>query len=373
MNNSEDYLAVSFLPWAGLKDEIKIGSVIFWPFEMKDEKIKNSEIKEHLAKYFKSYVDHKGKPVDTITIASYGNIDFQPLDKDKRSELRSAVNILIFTTIAPQVKVVLCANNRSIGPPSSEIFQLITQNFRPMDDNIAVQAGSLLSGGWKIGEITFSKPWAMGGAFGTPDKELLNGFNKVFDTFPSNSNVREKIFRSLEWFRLSHVESDEVSIVSKVIMMATAFEIFLQFPQQGKRKYFVEYMENNIASEKFKKDYRKSKGERSFQLSLAGCWAWDFYELRSRIVHGDSILKDDLIYKDWITHLIVADLVFLEAVKRKLYRYGCIGKNVKTYLEEFDKLCPNEPPGNAEELLTRWFLGFDDVHKALGWIGETEV
>jgi len=220
---NQKYHQISFLLWTGLKQELRIGPIIFWPFSKAKDKIHDERMLNHLTKYFRSYVDHQGNPVDTITICSHKNIDFRNLNNEEYNDLRNAVNVLIFCTIAPQTKIAVCNNNKSMGPPSAEVFQLITQNFKPGDDHIAVCAGSVLSGGWKIGEITFSKPWSTGGSFGASDTELVKGFNKVFEpTF--SLDIRERLFRSLEWFRLAHVESDEVSPLSKVIMMATAFE-----------------------------------------------------------------------------------------------------------------------------------------------------
>jgi len=105
-------------------------------------------------------------------------------------------------------------------------------------------------------------------------------------------------------------------------------------------------------------------------MSLAGCWAWDFYELRSRIVHGDSVPSSELIFKDWITHLIVSDLVFWECMKRELLKHKCIGDRVYSCAEKITKSSSKDEKEAVIESLTRWFLGFDDVHIALGWLPE---
>lgn len=362
-------LQVSFLPWAKFAKTVALGPITFWPYYNIEgnQMVSDPEIKAHLDKYFSSYVDHQGRPVNTITVCSHGKVDFRSLNDSEYRDLRNAVDILIFAAIAPQTKGAVCANNNSLAPPSADIFEVVTQNFRPASDNIAVQAGSLLSGGWKIGEITFPKPWATGGALWNFEEEVIKGFDKCFSAGFS-VDVHERIFRSLEWFRMAHVEGGQVSELSKVVMMATGFEILLQFPRERKRKHFVDYMEKHIASSAFHKDNRTTDRGKSFNMSLVGCWAWDFYELRSRIVHGDLIPSNDLIYRDWITHLIVADLVFLECVKRELFEHKCIGNNVRSHAKKLDKLFSNEPEGASIEPLARWFLGFNSVHRALGWI-----
>lgn len=364
---------VSFLPWAGIKKSIKIGPITFWPYYTEaDQKVNDQEIKTHLEKYFKSYVDNQGKPVDIITVCSNGEINFRNLNVHEYQEMRNVVDILIFTAIAFQTKISVCANNSSWGPPSADVFELVTQNFHPGNDYIAIEAGSLLSGGWKIGEITFSKPWATGGSLWSLEEELIKGFDKFFSA-GFLVDVRERLFRSLEWFRMSHVEGSQVSVLSKLVMMVTGLEILLQFPLESKRRYFVEYMEKHIASDDFLRDDRSTPKGKSFNLSLAGCWAWDFYELRSRIVHGDPVSPGDLIYKDWISHLIVADLIFWECLKRELFIHKCIGDNFYFCAKEFDKMFSDEPQGSSVEPLARWFLGFIDVHKALGWIDKEKA
>jgi len=286
-----------------------------------------ADLRSYLDRYFESYVDNKGQSVDTITVCSYQNTNFLELKDGEFKDLRSCSDAIIFSVIAPQAKNAVCANNNSFGPPSSDAFELITQNFQMDNDYVHVRAGSLLSAGRKIGEVIFSRPWSMGGSFGIPDSEIVKGFGKCFSLgFPQE--FKERLFRSLEWFRLAHTESEQISELSKIVMVATGFEILLEFPKDGKRRYFTDYVENNISSDKFARGTRTDHKGKSFEMSLASCWAWDFYNLRSTIVHGDSVPYQDLIFRDWITHLIVSDLVFLECTKRELFRNKCIGDDV---------------------------------------------
>lgn len=358
------------MPWAGLRTSITLGPVTFWPYSSEAErKISDPTLRGYLNRYLESYVDNKGKSVDTITVCSHRENDFRTLSDSEHRELRNCADALIFSVIAPQSRNAVCAKNRSVGPPSSDAFELVTQNFQQDNDYIHVKAGSLTSAGWKIGEITFSRPWTMGGSFGTPNEDLTTAFSKCFFAeFPID--IRERLFRSLEWFRLAHTESENISGLSRVVMMATGFEVLLKFPTDGKRKYFVQYMEDNISSDAFERGKRVNHKGKSFGMSLAACWAWDFYELRSKIVHGDQIPYSELIFKDWITHLIVSDLVFLECVKRELFKNRCIGQNVYSCVERISKLMVEEEKDDLTDALARLFLGFKEVHETLGWLLE---
>jgi hypothetical protein len=292
------------MPWAGLKKSVTLGPVTFWPYRSEAEShINDPKLRSFLDRYFESYVDNKGQSVDTISVCSYENINFFKLKDVEFKDLRSCSDAIIFSVIAPQAKNAVCANNNSFGPPSSDAFQLITQSFQVDNDYVHVRAGSLLSAGWKIGEVTFSRPWSMGGSSGIPDREIVEGLGKCFSLgFPRE--LKERLFRSLEWFRLAHTESEQISELSKIVMMATGFEILLEFPRNGKRRYFTDYVEDNISSDKFTRGTRTDHRGKGFDMSLASCWAWDFYNLRSKIVHGDSVPNQGLIFRDWITHLI---------------------------------------------------------------------
>lgn len=166
---------------------------------------------------------------------------------------------------------------------------------------------------------------------------------------------RQRVFRALEWFRLSHTDLDEVSNPNRLVMMATAFEIVLQFPRwSGKKKeFFVDQIERIVAGGRLDAP--------SSNLSIvAGKWAGDFYKLRGDIVHGDPVSSQDLIYREWITHLVVVDLIFWECLVLLLVQWGVYQTGAEEVIEEWSKA--------AREHLTHVFLGFDNIHRALGWL-----
>lgn len=368
------YLQACFMPWASVEKEIKLGPVTFWPFSTQAmERVGDKATREHLGKCFRRYIDHQGRPVSTVTVCSHGTSDFRQLTPVEVAETRAAVDALIFSIICPATKVAVCANNESMGPPGAERYQLFVQNFRPGDDHVAVRAGSALSGGWKISDISFQQPWGLGGVFGLPNSELLGGFSNLFDTaFPVDA--RERLLRSLEWFRFAHTESDEVSGFSRIVMMATAFEIVLDVPiVQDKSGWIADEVASRCAAVESIQETRNNNKAPQTRPKI-GWWAWDFYKLRNAIVHGDIVKPERLRYhapgRDWLTQLIVADLVFWECVTRQLYVHGCIGDNVRKCAAEWDKTFPKEAAGSSEEQLARWFLGFDGVHQALGWLPE---
>jgi len=372
MNHMKTPLQVSFLPWAGLDEEIQIGPITFWPFHTKaEEKVKDESIKDHLKRFFKSYVNHEGHPVKTITICSHGAHEFRELRKDEYAELVCAVDALIFATICPATKNAVCNNNSSMGPPSADRYQLIRTNFTPGNDDIPFRAGNTLHGGWKIGDVTFPEPWHMGGSAASQDQELLQGFCEIFKD-GLTPEFRSRIFRSLEWFRLAHTQSDVVSNLSKIVMMATAFEIVLGVSKKDRQKSLK-------IAEKLKKRFSNDlsiidKGKmwpEDVPFPKISRWAWDFYDLRNAIAHGDDIDSDRLIFqlagREWLTHLIIADLVYLEIIVNELFTHELIGEAERDCNVKLASMYPDAKPESYEFIMIDKMLDFSDVHKVLGW------
>ena len=371
--NQNDRIAVCIMPWAGLQREVKIGPVRFWPWD--ENGVADHGVREQLNHYFNCFVDRYGKRVETITVCSHGEPDFRILNNfDEYNEIRSAVDILIFSAICPQTKIGVCSNNQSVGPPTADRYQSISLVMKPPNDNtIVIHTGSLTSCD-QMDKVHISEPWSVGGSFGiNPDVEFISAFDKVFSNeFPSD--VRERIFRSLEFFRIAHTEADlglnqpaGTASLAKLVMMATAFEILLEFPEFSKSSCFAKKVENTIKTDEFLMEEKTNSKNKLIKLSKAGWWAWDFYKLRNRIVHGDKIEPEELFYKNWITYTIVADLVFWEFIKRELYERGYLGERVRKWTKEFEPVT-DASSGALEDVFAQWILGFEDVHRALGWI-----
>jgi hypothetical protein len=363
----EQQYQISFLPWVAFDKAIEIGPIILWPFFLEVEhRIKDRKIIEYLKKYFKSYVDYKEVPVEKITICTHGKDYFRYLNEFELKELRNAIDILTFLSIAPRVTQAVCMDNSSFGPPSADIFELITQNFLLTNNYISIEVGSITHTGYKIGEINFPKPFATGGIIGNPGEQFINAINKCLS---SNhlTELKERLLRTLEWFRMAHIEGGQVSIHSKIVMLSTAFEIFQTSPK-GTRWYFIKYIEHQIASKNIFRGIRTNgKGEKR-DLSLAGCWAFDFYGLRNKIVHGEEINNNDLRYRDWITHLIVADLMLYQCIKKALYINDCFDKSFDEFIDGIKKIFNDKILDDDILLLLNISLGFKHTHEALGWI-----
>ncbi|MCA9072818.1 MAG: hypothetical protein KDA84_28035, partial [Planctomycetaceae bacterium] len=231
---------VMFMPWADVGKDTNIGPFTAWPW--KKSRVSNSAIADHLENYFKGHVDHYGKPVSTITILSaddsFGTVAPKLMDK-----ARLAVDCLLFAEIYPAVKAAVRTDNTYMAPPTADRYQLVKQQFAPGDSSFVVNIGGTSHMG-QIGKLKVTCPWDRGGT-SFPDEELLNGLAALLGTRVKAAD-RERIERSLEWFRLAHTSGDGSSTLTKVVMMATAFEILFGLPRHNKTKLFIQSVRDRL-------------------------------------------------------------------------------------------------------------------------------
>lgn len=321
MGNS--YKQVSLLPWLKL-EEINIGDAIFWKYD--PTSIKDEVIKNYLDTYIKCYLDKQLKSIKAITIASYKNKNyFEPLSDAEYQHLNFAHNILCFLCISEQSRIALSNNNYSMGPSSADIFEMVSQNFIPGTEDIAVNSGSMTSGGWTLKDIHFQEPWSTGGFFKNIDSHVHEAINKLLAS-GGNEDLKNRLLRSTEWFRLAHLENGAISIFFRIVMMATAFEIIFDVPNVPDKKGFLaDKIDQTLAQHghiQITRAYGRNNSE-SKTRSAAAWWGWDFYKLRNSVVHGDNLPLSSLIYSDWITHAIVADMLFYTYIIFLLQKAGC--------------------------------------------------
>jgi hypothetical protein len=363
MTTTSDYNEISILPWLSI-NEIKVGDVIFWKFD--SSIIKDPSTRAYLEKYVQCYVDIHGKSLNSVVIASYKDKNnFLVLDPVEHSTIKAARDLLCFASIAPHTLIAVNQNNNSIAPPSSERFQLFSQNFIPGTDGIAFRSGShsvVTSGGWKLDEVKLSTPLYLGGSLFSADWKTLSGLVQILPSLkdPEHNTDDIRLLRAIEWFRLAHVENDEVSVFSKVVMMSTAYEVLFDIPNiSGKSEYLAKKIDDIFSSPNLVRNVHKI-GKAKIEHTSAGWFGWDFYKLRNRVVHGDIVDSQDLIYKDWLTYLIIADLVFLKAVIKELYSKNYYAKDIKDLFNQ-------SSDRDGEESMLDFVTGFSSLYDRLGW------
>lgn len=139
-------IAIAYLPWADLKDEFTVGPVSFWPFcEKAEQRIPDAEIRTHLARFFETFVDNVSAPVQTVVACSVGEFGFRRFTDEEAAAIAAAVDCLVFATIAAGTKNGVCANNRSMSPPSADRFDLCARWIWPSEEGIVLRTDNSMS------------------------------------------------------------------------------------------------------------------------------------------------------------------------------------------------------------------------------------
>lgn len=214
---------MNFLPWAKLDRRLILGPVHIVPWDQMRSTLQ-TDVMQFLDRYFSRYVMNDGRPVDDLAIAYLGEDPIAHLSADDRAVIQRSVDALVFGTVTRQIRSRIRSGNAGFGVPHSERFQLMTQMFEDFGDGIVVQSGGV-SHWWTINDIHFCIPWCVGGDFYDTNDEVMTA---VAAFVHEPSAIANRVARAIEWFRLAHTGNDDTSELSRVIMMATAFEILLE-------------------------------------------------------------------------------------------------------------------------------------------------
>lgn len=360
---------VAFLPWLGLQQTVTVGPVTFSPFE--PGSVAEPSIRDYLSRYFPRYVEVDGEPVRVIVVARHtGVTGFRYHTQPERLDLMRAASALSFSGIAEALTVRIVHHNE-VPVPSADAFQLLFQRFTAGSKFVEVVAGRTRYH-WPVDEVMFTRPWAASPVFGDADQRSLDAFGTLLVRPGAfDPDFVERVWRSLEWFRLAHLDGADQTDEAKAVAAATAFESLFGLQENDKQVEFAKRVETLVCDPEMDRDVRVRPKGKKLQLSLAGCWAWDFYELRSRLVHGDAVPAHALNSTSGTSHLVVADLVLRECLLRELFQCGCFGadlRNAATMLGRALAGIPEGPePFDALEWVVDWHLKFQKIHGELGW------
>jgi len=311
------YLQFHLLPYLPLKDDLQFGKVLLWSFYRKrDEYLADELIRKQMQRYVERYVDDpvKCEPVKCVMIASYNSPDYlEPLTREQLEEMENAVHSLCFCSLLEKFPLFSV---------SSDNFQLLRQNFVPGDQGIAISSGSWIrskESGMAVDEVLFVKPryvrLPLQVCF---DEKLLTALEES-QKDESNTTFHRRVMRALEWVGYAYTNVDGFSYFSRIVMMATAFEILLD-GFKG-RPGFVDKIEGLVCFQREDTEVRSvvtKKGCHDEEHTLKGWWASEFYELRSRVVHGNRLADDDANNSKGQKYFSLAVEFFAECLRKIL-------------------------------------------------------
>jgi hypothetical protein len=308
MTEQHGFYEVVFLPWAPLDwgdlgSELRIGKVVFRPYNL--EMIDDEGAAEFLRIYFNRFRDIYNCPVETITLCHYDPEHrslLEPLSDEAICKIAAAVDLLAFCAIWEELRLRIELCGGVLPPPNSETFEWHGQRFSRNDPSMPPLV-AIRTHGLKLLEevekLYFQKPLPAH----YRGKIQLNldmcGLLGQLFTEQVEPTLRERILRSLKWFRIANKQVQMPDRETQVVQIATALETLLQLPLHGKKPSLAKAVDEwilDIAEDRAVMELRTDSRGDPIARTKAGCWAADFYNLRNAIVHGDPYSEEQLSY-----------------------------------------------------------------------------
>lgn len=290
---------VVFLPWVpfdwgAIGSSMRVGRVVFQPLR---EFALEPPTAQFLARYLDRFRDLHDRPVPTITLCHYApeeNGYLISLSEQQLQEIRDAVNLVLFCVLWDELCEFLATGSRIAAPPTTESFEIVMQAFT--DEMLHMESPSITLSAHgmrytdKLENFRFSIPLnAYLRGLVRPAPDLLHLLQCVFDMeFPEQ--LRSRILRSLEWFRIANQK--DYPVQTQVVSTATALETLLAPDENRVKRALADAVDDWL---------RKQWGEWAteaqrdgYSRTAAGFWIWDFYDLRNRIVHGEPVAPGEM-------------------------------------------------------------------------------
>jgi hypothetical protein len=387
MNTQYRQYEVNYLPWAPfdwdyIGGELRLGKVVFRPFS--DDALRgiDERVADYLRLYFSRYRDLYNAPVNTITLCHYDPEHrglLEPMTDDQRADFAAAVDVLTFCCIWGELREALNRGWRLLPPPNSETLECRAHRFSPDVLADPPMVTLVTHGLWhteQVDKIFFQIPLpAHHRGKIQPNMELMDLLNHLFaESF--DPKLRERILRSLRWFRVAHRQAQALDAEIQIVEICTALEVLLNLPKHGKRKVFVQKVEQWITATEGEEDVvrveESANQQHSSLTTKAGLWAQNFYELRNAIVH-EGIQSDELLYypavdahgqPSQVSQLSVASLVYGALLIQEIdAQVGYLHPAVREAID-----APQEGRAFMNQLYKRSAWGVRDCLERLGWV-----
>lgn len=318
------------IPYLPLNGAIKFNNLLLWSFQNKrDELVKDEELKKHLIKLTSCYQFRKAGSIPNPAIISIGKVNFANPTLETIAKIEVLKNALLFSSI-------LGINQWSFL--TSDNFEVFYQRFNVGEEGIAIQAGaihSIKAGGYKIEDTVFTKPDFVN----IPLALKLNGHVvKALEACLINqgsSPPKSQVIQSLNPFFNTYRNTHEISLASRILLLIMAFELL--FGETGReefRRNILNYSSYDASLNLKTYEYPimntlTGKIIKTQDLTLNEIWAEEFYKLRHKIIHGDTIYSDDFLFKDlknivkqYDPHFYIAVNFFVVCVLNRLREMG---------------------------------------------------
>lgn len=314
-------MQIAYFPYLNMRniEVIEFGDVKVWNFDLKaQDYIPDEALREQVKALLYSNVKND-QPLKNIGVVSIGATDFRELTNGELQQV-DQVRLIFFLAFLTGVNVCARGLNAGLYMATSENFLLTMQNFDPASDHIAQTDGFLVSfsvGGYKIGQLKFHAPPYVPTPFQFAlDVDLILKLSVIQKR---NKRLYERILRATSILFESYYNDLNVSLYSRILMQASAFEVLLDLPERDQRLVFKQKIKKYTVR-------TNEKSRRYFSERRAGIkvpeteplkviWADKFYTLRNHIIHGEHLSMREFIFQRKQRHLDIGVMFFVLLVK----------------------------------------------------------
>ena len=318
------------MPYLPLEGLIKFDGLSLWSYKKLSAKfVKDDALRAHLDSLVGCYQLYKGSHIANPAVVSTNNFKFTNPTRLSVAKIEVLKNVLLFLGIL---------ENNSWSFITSDNFEVFYQRFNVGEDGLSTQGGAIhkiLVGGYKIGEIAFIKPDHVNLPLSfRPDGTIFRALENCMIN-SSISKDKSKVIQSLNPLFNAYRNSGEQSWQSRILLLIMAFELlFGETERKNFRKNIQKY--STLGSTKQLKTYKypivnTTNGTIMAEedLTLNQIWGEEFYKLRNKIIHGDTVFSDDFVFNDLIKtvkprdpHFYIAVNFFVVCVLNKLREMG---------------------------------------------------
>jgi len=316
---------VSFMPYfPNERVNRTVGRFSLWNWwNFREQLVEEGELRNFLDRYFGLYVRSDGQTEPRITVLAVDGLGAFPEEADLPKE-----DVARFTSALMACHLFCLPSQSNAGwmACSSDNFIAFYHSFNPSGQNpgVAFVFGSYVKlgvfGSWDYLRFTTPQYMPTSTLACSCEESLLANLAAIAG---DQSEQVERIFRSFDWLGLAFANYDGLEYRSRVVSMATAFETLLDLPEKFKGQCFSETV-NSLLPPNNLPIARRVGGRRGRQISdnKVGWWCREFYDLRSKIVHGEQVSPGELSYNGGAAHLRIALSVFEECLRGLFVRMG---------------------------------------------------
>lgn len=312
------------MPWLKISKPITIGLITFQYYKRKEASNEDSQkLYDEIDFIFQHYGDTDGQPLKNVVICKHLNEGLLIKNAQQEENVKNARNILAFIAINRRISTIVKENIDGlprVDAICSDMFQLANRKITgKMEFKFRAGKNQIWCG--DCDKPVIWQPWETLHSEIEPNSifiDLVNLFSDWLNS-PIGKIKRMRILRGLDLFYQAHIESIQSDIFSKVVLMATVFEILLGIGKGAKSIKIAEKL-NRLCINNFKIITRKYGKKKRFSFSKLSWWGYSFYKLRNKFVHGNKIVLRDMLYTKSVPHINLADLVFKYAIICKILK-----------------------------------------------------